>query len=271
MRRKIIQIAAFGFTNSHAENFLSGKIYKGDWKNFCAPGLNCYSCPAATFSCPVGAMQTIIGTAGFTFSFYATGIILAFGVLLGRAVCGFLCPFGLIQEIFYKIPAPKFNLWRPAIYLKYFLLIFFVCLIPAFFVNFAGVGIPAFCEFICPAGTFEAGLPIIAVHSEYFSILGKIFALKIFILILTIFGSIMIYRFFCKCHCPLGAIYGILNKISFYRLKVDENKCIGCGKCKKICRMNVNPAKQIDCAECILCGDCKNICPTQAIEIKFKK
>ena len=112
-------------------------------------------------------------------------------------------------------------------------------------------------------------MTLIATHEEFFSILGEIFALKIFILAATIFGSVICYRFFCKFLCPLGAIYGILNKISFYRLKVDKKKCIDCGKCKKICRMNVNPVRQIDCVECILCGDCKNVCPKNAIKINF--
>ena len=270
IKRKIIQLAAFGFTNAQVENFFTGKIYTGSWKNFCSPGLNCYSCPAAKFSCPLGALQTVTGTANFTFSFYAAGIILAFGIIFGRAVCGFFCPFGLIQEIFYKIPSPKFFLWRSLKFVKYFLLIIFVLLIPEVAVNFAGVGLPAFCQYICPAGTLEAGLPLLATHEEFFSVLGKIFALKIFILLVTILGCIFVYRFFCKIFCPLGAIYGLLNKISFYKLQVDKTKCVDCGKCKKICRMNVNPAKQIDCAECILCGDCKNICPTSAIKIGFK-
>ena len=250
---------------------MSGKLYTGDLKKFCAPGLNCYSCPAANFSCPIGAMQAVTGTANFTFGFYATGIILAFGILFGRAVCGFLCPFGLIQEIFYKIPSKKINLWRKLIFVKYFVLIFFVLLIPEVAVNFADVGLPAFCQFICPAGTLEAGLTLLATHEEFFAVLGGIFALKIFILAVTILGSVICYRFFCKVLCPLGAIYSLLNKISFYRLQVDKEKCIDCGKCKKICRMNVNPARQVDCAECILCGDCKNVCPRDAIEIKFCK
>ena len=195
---------------------------------------------------------------------------MAFGIIFGRAICGFFCPFGLIQEIFYKIPTPKFNFWRKLKFAKYFLLIIFVLILPNFFINFAGVGKPNFCQYICPAGTLEAGLPLLVVREEFFEVLGEIFALKIFILAITILGSVLNYRFFCKFLCPLGAIYGILNKISFYKLKVDKSKCIDCGKCKNICRMNVNPAKQIDCAECIFCGDCKNICPTSAIKIGFK-
>ena len=267
VRRKIIQVTACIFANASAENFLSGKLYTGDLKKFCVPGLNCYSCPAANFSCPLGAIQAATSSATLSFSFYATGIILAFGVLIGRAVCGFLCPFGLIQEFFYKVPSKKFNLWRKLIYIKYFLLIIFVLLIPELAVNFAGIGVPAFCQYICPAGTLEAGLILLATHREFFEVLGALFALKIFLLAVTVLGSVICYRFFCKVLCPLGAIYGILNKISFYHLQVDKSKCINCGACKKICRMNVNPVRQTDSAECILCGDCKNVCPRGAIKI----
>ncbi|MDE7140495.1 MAG: iron-sulfur protein [Treponemataceae bacterium] len=87
VRRKIIQIAAFGFCNPHVRNFAGGKLYSGSWKNFCAPGLNCYSCPAATLSCPIGALQAVSGSIKFDFSFYVVGILLAFGVVLGRVVC----------------------------------------------------------------------------------------------------------------------------------------------------------------------------------------
>ncbi len=87
IRRKLIQIAAFGFSNSHAANFLSGKLYTGRWKQFCNPGLNCYSCPAASFACPVGALQAVSGSMNLNFSFSAAGFLLAAGVLLGRFVC----------------------------------------------------------------------------------------------------------------------------------------------------------------------------------------
>ena len=98
LKRKLIQIAAFGFTNAHIPNFLSGKLYTGKWKEFCAPGLNCYSCPAAAFACPIGALQAVTGSRKSPISFYVFGLLLAFGVIFGRAVCGFLCPFGLLQE-----------------------------------------------------------------------------------------------------------------------------------------------------------------------------
>ena len=261
MKRRFIQLAALILTNPHAANFLSGKLYRGDLKNFCAPGLNCWSCPAAAFSCPIGALQAV-GGAGGKFSFYAAGFIILIGLILGRAVCGFLCPFGLIQEFLNKIPSPKIFLPRRLTRVKYFLLIIFVLILPVA----SKFGEPTFCEYICPAGTLEAGLPLIATHEEFRGVLGNLFALKIFILIVVIMGSIFIHRFFCRVMCPLGAIYGLLNKFSFYQINFASDKCIGCGRCKKICPLNLNPIKDFDSAECVRCGLCIKNCPTNALK-----
>ena len=103
MKRKIVQVAAFGYSNTYIGNFVSGQIYKGRWKQFCNPGMNCYSCPAARLACPIGAMQAVSGSMNFKLSFYVIGFVLALGVVFGRAICGFFCPFGLIQELIYKI------------------------------------------------------------------------------------------------------------------------------------------------------------------------
>lgn len=252
-RRRVIQLAATLLTNPHAKNFLSGKLYRGELKNFCAPSLNCWSCPAATLSCPVGALQ-----AG---GFYAAGVVILIGLLFGRAVCGFLCPFGFFQELLNKIPSPKFNLPKRFLRVKYFLLIIFVLILPLV----TKLNEPTFCEYICPAGTLEAGLPLIATHEEFRRDLGNLFVLKIFILVAVIVASIFIHRFFCRAMCPLGAIYGLLNKYSFYQINFEQDKCVECGRCKKVCLLNLDPTKDFDSVECVRCGLCKKICPTKAL------
>ena len=220
MKRRLIQLAATLLTNPHAANLLSGKLYRGELKNFCALGLNCWSCPAAAFSCPIGALQTVAGTGG-KFGFYAAGVVLLIGLLLGRAVCGFLCPFGLIQELLNKIPSPKLKLPRRLLGVKYFLLIVFVLILPVV----TDLGEPTFCEYICPAGTLEAGLPLIVTHEEFRPVLGKLFALKVSILFAVIVACVVVHRFFCRVLCPLGAIYGLLNRYSFWQLKFSAQTC----------------------------------------------
>ncbi len=269
VKRKLFQWIAFGYSNAHVLNWKDGNIYKGKWKQFCNPGLNCYSCPAASFACPIGALQAVNGSMKFNFSFYVVGFLLAFGVLLGRAVCGWLCPFGLLQEFIHKIPSPKLKLKKGLLYIKYLVLIVFVILLPIVATNYMGMGKPAFCQFICPAGTLEGGIPLLSTHSELRQTIGSLFSLKMLILIITIIGSIIVYRFFCRVICPLGAIYGLMNKISIYRLEVDPHQCVNCGKCKKVCKMEVDPVQKPDSAECIRCGACAEICPKKAITLGF--
>lgn len=259
-KRRLIQLIATVMTNPHAANFFSGSLYRGELKMLCAPGLNCWSCPAATLSCPIGAMQAVGGSGG-KFGFYAAGFTLLIGLLLGRAVCGFLCPFGLIQELLNKIPSPKFKVPPKFLRVKFFLLIVFVLILPVV----SEFGEPAFCQYICPAGTLEAGLPFIATHEELRGILGKLFALKMTILIGVIVACVTMHRFFCRVMCPLGAIYGLLNRYSFYRLNFAANRCIGCGRCSKACPIDLDPTKDFDSVECVRCGRCVKICPNNAL------
>lgn len=271
VKRKILQFIAFGFTNLHAANFPEGKLYTGKFKNFCGPGLNCYSCPAASVSCPIGALQAVSGSMKFSFGFYACGLILAFGVLLGRAVCAFLCPFGLIQELIALIPVKKLHLPKWTTYIKYVILAVFVLILPAVAVDYTGSGSPAFCKYICPAGTLEGGIPMLLAHKELLGNVGWLFWLKAAILVLVIAGCVLVHRFFCKTMCPLGAIYGILNKVSVYHLEVDRDKCTSCGACKRCCDMDVDPVSSPRSAECIRCGKCRSVCPAGAITLSFGK
>ncbi len=269
IKRKIVQVVAFGYSNMHLVNFNGGKIYKGKWKQFCNPGLNCYSCPAASFACPIGALQAVNGSMDFNFSFYVVGLLLAFGVVFGRGVCGWLCPFGLLQEFIHKVPSPKLKLKKGFLYIKYVILVIFVILLPIVATNYMGMGKPAFCQFICPAGTLQGGIPLLSTHEELRETIGSLFSLKMAILILTIAGCILVYRFFCRVICPLGAIYGLMNKVSIYHLEVNKHQCVNCGKCKNVCKMEVDPVKQKDPAECIRCKACVAACPNKAIQISF--
>ena len=139
IKRKIVQVVAFGYSNTYIGNFVSGQIYKGSWKKFCNPGMNCYSCPAARLACPIGAMQAVSGSMNFKLSFYVIGFVLALGVVFGRAICGFFCPFGLIQELIYKDPISKKKLWKWLTYVKYVLLAVFVVIMPVTMVNELGM------------------------------------------------------------------------------------------------------------------------------------
>ena len=157
-----IQLGATLASNPFLMNFLHGKIFRGGLKAACVPGLNCYSCPAAAASCPIGALQAVIGSSRFQAAYYVAGFLILAGVLLGRAVCGFLCPFGWFQELLHKFPTRKFSTRRLHIltWLKYGILALFVIVLPMTIVNEVGMGDPFFCKYLCPAGILEGGIPL---------------------------------------------------------------------------------------------------------------
>ena len=273
--RHLIQAAWAALTNSHVSGFVTGKIYIGKLKNLCVPGLNCYSCPGATGACPIGSLQAVIGSWNFKFAYYVIGFLIFVGAILGRLVCGFLCPFGLIQDLLHKIPFFKkirtFRGDKLLRKLKYVIFLVFVILLPLFLTDLMGQGAPYFCKLICPAGTLEGGLPLVLLNKATRGAIGWLYIWKNTILIATIVLSILIYRPFCKYICPLGAFYSIFNKVSLFRYRIDGDKCVHCGKCAKVCQMNVDPVKTPNSPECIRCGRCRQACPKDAISCGFKK
>ena len=266
-----IQAGAVLLTNLHLPNFIKGGIYQGKRKTVCVPGLNCYSCPAASGACPIGAFQAVAGSSKFRFSCYITGFLILLGVLLGRLICGFLCPFGWFQELLHRIPTRKLSTkkLRPLTYLKYVILLVMVVLLPAFAVNDVGMGDPFFCKYLCPQGVLEGAIPLALVNSGIRAALGGLFTWKLCILLAVAVLSVLFYRPFCKWLCPLGAFYALFNKVSLLQVKVDANACISCGKCVKVCSMDVDVTKTPDHAECIRCGKCVLACPTGAVRFRY--
>mgnify|MGYP005928093319 FL=1 len=210
-----IQALWAALTNSHISGFITGKIYTGKLKNVCVPGLNCYSCPGARGACPIGSLQAVIGSWNFKMAYYVAGFLIFVGALLGRLVCGFLCPFGLIQDLLNKIPFPKkirtFRGDKLLRKLKYVIFLVFVIILPMFVVDIMGQGAPYFCKLICPAGTLEGGIPLVLLNKSMRSAVGWLYMWKNTILVITIILSIMIYRPFCKYICPLGAASNIFK------------------------------------------------------------
>ena len=264
-----IQILFVALTNGYALGFLKGKIYTGSLKRLCVPGLNCYSCPGALGSCPIGSMQAVLSSRNYKISFYLIGFFMVIGSVFGRFVCGWLCPFGLAQDLLHKIPFPRKKKNLPGhhilVYIKYGVLLIFVIFLPLFAVNFIGEGEPWFCKYICPSGTLFAGIPLVFSNASLREAIGWLFRWKVLNLIICILGAMIYYRPFCKYLCPLGAVYGLFHPIAFYRFEVDREKCNGCGDCQKVCKMDIPVWKEPNSRECIRCGDCVRACRQRAI------
>ena len=266
-----IQAGATLLTNIHLPNFLKGGLYQGKGKAVCVPGLNCYSCPAASGACPIGSFQAVVGSSKFRFSYYITGFLILLGVLLGRVICGFLCPFGWFQELLHKIPTKKLSTkkLKPLTYLKYVVLLVMVVLLPVLVTNQLGMGDPFFCKYLCPQGVLEGAIPLSLANAGIRTALGSLFTWKFIVLLTVIVLSIVFYRPFCKWLCPLGAFYALLNKVSLFQMQVDQSKCVSCGKCAKVCKMDVDVTKSPNHTECIRCGMCIRACPTDAVSFRY--
>lgn len=265
MKRRLIQLCAALLYNLNLKGFAEASIYRGKIKGVCVPGLNCYSCPGAIGSCPLGTLQNSLAAMDRKLPFYILGIMLLFGVTLGRTVCGFLCPFGLIQELLYKIPGPKLKknkVTRILSELKYCILVIFVLILPVIYKITLKFPVPAFCKYICPAGTLEGGIPLVLLDENLGSLIGALFTWKAGVLSVIVVSSVFIYRSFCRFLCPLGAIYSLFAPVALLGVKVDDNVCTKCGLCVKTCKMDI---KKVGDRECIQCGECINKCGLDAI------
>ena len=271
-KRRLVQLYLGLLLNANLKGFISGRIYTGKSKIICAPGINCYSCPGAIGACPLGSLQ---GTFSKNHSavFYVVGILLLYALMFGRMICGWICPFGLIQDLIHKIPSPKLKknpVTRLLSLLKYAILVLFVFVVPITY-GLRNVPLPAFCKYICPAGTFEGGLSLISnqlVQNTYLRMLGPLFTWKFLLMVSILVGCVFIFRLFCRFICPLGALYGLFNRISVFGIKVDEKKCTDCGLCVQHCKVDI---RHVGDRECISCGDCVDVCPTKAISWKGPK
>lgn len=273
--RRATQIAFTALTNGYVNGFVNGRIYGGKSKAVCVPGLNCYSCPGALGSCPIGALQATLSSRNYRFAFYVIGFLMMIGAVLGRFVCGFLCPFGLVQDLLYQIPFLKKRDRLPGERmlrgLKYGILVCFVILLPLFAVDAFGQGKPWFCAYICPSGTLMAGMPLMALNEGLRAMAGVLYRWKLLVLFALLGLSVVIYRPFCRYLCPLGAIYGLFHPIAFLRIRVDAQKCTACGACTRACKMGVDVRQAPNSMECIRCGECVRACPHQAIHMGMKE
>ncbi len=238
-KRTLSQILALVFMNSY---------YLAPFGKYIPlPIFNCYSCPLASFACPIGTFQHFLIIRQFPF--LLLGILFISGILLGRYFCGWFCPFGTLQDWLFKIKTFKLNVSnRFSNPIRWLIFISLVIIIPYLSLE------PWFCK-LCPAGTLEAGIPQILLKPQLRNLIGLFFAIKIIILIVFLISSILISRSFCRFVCPLGTILSIFNKISFYHLEIDPT-CSQCGVCRNKCPVNIEVYKNPNSPSCIRCLEC---------------
>jgi len=242
--------------NSYAKVWSTKEIYGGALRQGCVPFLNCHACPMAVSSCPIGILQ--FHAAIKSWPYMLAGVLGTIGVLVGRAACGWLCPFGWLQDIMYKIKTRKFTIPRSFRYLKYVSLVVLAIALPYFTEGH-------WFSKLCPWGTIIAGIPwgvwqpINPVYLEPVippGSFGFMYWLKIGVLAVFLVLFVFTKRPFCRTFCPLGAIYSLFNRISLLQMKVDQEKCVDCGHCKTVCPVDIQINREPMSAECLRCTEC---------------
>ncbi len=100
---------------------------------------------------------------------------------------------------------------------------------------------------------------------------GVLFQWKALVLAAVLLAALFIHRPFCRYLCPLGAFYALFNRFSFFQLRLDREKCTGCGACAHVCPMAVEVPREPDSPECIRCGRCAAVCPEGALSCGFAR
>ncbi len=262
--------------NAWIPSWFKGEIFQGSVKGVCVPGLNCYSCPSAMGACPIGALQTAFGGLRFNlsvaekkFGLYVAGFLAAIGSVVGRMPCGWVCPFGFIQELLHKIPSPKIKIPHALTYFRYLVLATTVVALPLLIVDQFGYGQTWFCKWICPAGTLEAGIPLMLIKADLRPLIGFMYYWKLGLLFLFLGWFVLSRRPFCRTVCPLGAIWGLFNKGSLFRMAVDDDMCTLCGKCHKDCPVEIKIYEKANSPDCVRCLRCVSSCKFGAISYEF--
>jgi len=272
-----VQALWFFFSNGYWAFPASGTLYQGPLKVLCSPGLNCYSCPAATTFCPIGSLQQLLLGVHLALQngqayvgSYVLGCMGLLGTICGRLICGWACPFGLIQEMLYRIPSPKVAVHGKLIWGKYLVLLVLVVLLPLMVVSDFGVGLPWFCKFLCPVGTLEAGIPMLLLMPDLRSAVGVLYLYKLCVLALVLIWSVAAFRPFCRTLCPLGAFYGLFNRVSLIRLKFNADNCTKCGACHRVCPVDIRVDQLPNSGECIRClRCCTGACQSNALSVEI--
>ncbi|WP_417910954.1 4Fe-4S binding protein [Candidatus Electronema sp. PJ] len=263
LARKWFQAICFFLVNGFWGFPFTGTIYQGPMKIICSPGLNCYSCPSSTAFCPIGALQQLLLNIRFSIQsgqYYFGGFVLGsigmIGAVFGRFVCGWACPFGFFQELLYKLSSRKLSIPKLFNWLKYVIFFLLVILFPLIFVSKAGMGQPWFCKYVCPAGTFQAGIPMLILDPNLRGAIGWLFVNKLTIALGFTFWSVFSSRPFCRVACPLGAFYALFSRWQLIRLQLNEENCTECGACHKVCPVEIKFNETPNSGECVNCMKC---------------
>jgi ferredoxin-type protein NapH len=258
-------------------------------------------------ACPIGSMQHFVGLKELPW--YVLGVIGLAGALGGRFACGWLCPFGWIQELIHKIPVPKWAI-QPRKRARWWVLLvatlfyaggFWAVLplavqVPLLFALYLTAGLvlyaflgasrafalaglvvivawithePWFCK-LCPAGMLEGGIPQVLLDANLRRWVGSLYWFKLATLLLFLIWMAVTRRPFCRWVCPLGAFWSPFNRWSTLQMSVDNDACIRCNRCQQVCPTDIRIYEDANSEACIRCMECIDACPVSCVRIQVR-
>jgi ferredoxin-type protein NapH len=246
-KRRMTQVMAFLISNLGLFRVLkTGGV---------CPFLYCNGCPFALFGCPIGVIQHFVVLRQIPL--FTLGVLGIYGVLVGRAFCGWACPFGALHDLINALRGKKTRNPRRYGYVKYVVL---VAVLAA-----AWIGMDTFFCKICPSGSLFAAIPFYVLNPN-FQGFSLFFYIHIVTLVATLGLAYVVSHFWCRYLCPLGAIHGAFNRLSLLRIRRDEDRCVGCQVCLQACEMGIEILEEIGVStDCTLCGRCVEACPEHAL------
>ncbi len=218
-------------------------------------------------------------------------IVLVLTITAGRSYCSFLCPLGIFQDIISRISSvlkiKKFSGYTsPNNFIRYTILI-----ITSVYYSTAGTLLLIWLDPFSIYGRFASAIlspGITGINNTAAVILSKfnIYSIHsvnvkyadaaLMIVIISMIMSISVLavfkgRFYCNTICPIGSLLGLLSKISFFKIQIDKERCIHCGKCEKTCKSScINHSEEhVDFSRCVSCFNCLTVCPNSSINFRF--
>ncbi|MCR8433441.1 MAG: 4Fe-4S binding protein [Crenarchaeota archaeon] len=222
----------------------------------------------------------------------ALASIALFSLFIGRAACGWLCPFGLINDVIGAIgkrkklsPNVVLSLWKFALFLAGLFIFIDVSIYYNEVINrsikgYFGAFYGAPSTFIDPVTPMFSLLFWMTYNDKWPSNMSGWFSLpaefywRIFIMIAVIIACYYFPRLYCKALCPLGAVMGLASQYSLSFLSISKGLCNECKLCERVCPMDVPILDFLESGEirhpqCILCLKCVEACPKRALTLKF--
>jgi ferredoxin-type protein NapH len=268
------------------------------------PVFECYAMPGKTVLCNFGVLQRNLSFDLEVFPAFPLASVAMFivvGAIVGRAMCGWACPLGFVQDIFTSIAhLLKMKQKELSEKLRHFLTGVKYMVLLATLAIVASVGITyvisrllgykyAFSLGICGRAPYCVICPVPVFFVTVPSLLNALFTggtlpqmpltfyigLSAFMVFVVL--SLITKRFWCRYLCPLGALMSLFNKLSLLHIKKRKHDCTTFCKghqkeCDDSCPMGINISRQEELSsnsECILCYNCSEPCPKKAIECRL--